>query len=246
MIQIKNAKELDGMRKANALSAAALKYGGEHIEAGMTTWELDKLIYDFIVKHGGIPNFKGLYGFPGTACISLNDTIIHGIPSHDIVIRPGDIVSIDTGAKVDGFNGDNACTYAVGKIDLEAQRLLDVTKAALYKGIEQAVAGNRIGDIGYAVQSYCEDAGFSVVREFVGHGTGRELHEELRPSGPRPPSRPRHDHRHRAHDLPVRLQDHSGQGRLDGQDQGRRSGCSLRAFHSHPEGPHRDHDPELG
>lgn len=99
MIQIKNAKELDGMRKANALSAAALKYGGEHIEAGMTTWELDKLIYDFIVKHGGTPNFKGLYGFPGTACISLNDTIIHGIPSHDIVIRPGDIVSIDTGAK---------------------------------------------------------------------------------------------------------------------------------------------------
>ena len=178
MIQIKNAKELDGMRKANALSAAALKYGGEHIEAGMTTWELDKLIYDFIVKHGGTPNFKGLYGFPGTACISLNDTIIHGIPSRDIVIRPGDIVSIDTGAKIDGFNGDNACTYAVGKVDLEAQRLLDVTKAALYKGIEQAVAGNRIGDIGYAVQSYCEDAGFSVVREFVGHGTGRELHED--------------------------------------------------------------------
>lgn len=115
MIQIKNAKELDGMRRANALSAAALKYGGEHIEAGMTTWELDKLIYDFIVKHGGIPNFKGLYGFPGTACISLNDTVIHGIPSHDIVIRPGDIVSIDTGAKVDGFNGDNACTYAVAR-----------------------------------------------------------------------------------------------------------------------------------
>ena len=178
MIQIKNAKELDGMRKANALSAAALKYGGEHIEAGMTTWELDKLIYDFIVKHGGIPNFKGLYGFPGTACISLNDTIIHGIPSHDIVIRPGDIVSIDTGAKVDGFNGDNACTYAVGKVDLEAQRLLEVTKASLYKGIEQAVAGNRIGDIGYAVQSYCEDAGFSVVRDFVGHGVGTKLHED--------------------------------------------------------------------
>ena len=106
MIQIKNAKELDGMRRANALRAAALKYGGEHIEAGMTTWELDKIIYDFIIKHGGKPNFKGLYGFPGTACISLNDTIIHGIPSHDQVIRPGDIVSIDTGAKIDGFNGD--------------------------------------------------------------------------------------------------------------------------------------------
>ena len=178
MIQIKNAKELDGMRRANALSAAALKYGGQHIEAGMTTWEQDKQLYDYIEKHGGTPIFMGLDGVPGTACISLNDTIIHGIPSHDIVIRPGDIVSIDTGAKVDGFNGDNACTYAVGKIDLEAQRLLDVTKAALYKGIEQAKAGNRIGDIGYAVQSYCEDAGFSVVREFVGHGTGRELHED--------------------------------------------------------------------
>ena len=178
MIQIKNAKELDGMRKANALSAAALKYGGEHIEAGMTTWELDKLIYDFIVKHGGIPNFKGLYGFPGTACISLNDTIIHGIPSHDIVIRPGDIVSIDTGAKVDGFNGDNACTYAVGKIDLEAQRLLDVTKESLHLGIAAAQAGARVGDIGHAVQSYVEENGFSVVREYVGHGVGKELHED--------------------------------------------------------------------
>ena len=251
MIQIKNAKELDGMRKANALSAAALKYGGEHIEAGMTTWELDKLIYDFIVKHGGTPNFKGLYGFPGTACISLNDTIIHGIPSHDIVIRPGDIVSIDTGAKIDGFNGDNACTYAVGKIDLEAQRLLDVTKAALYKGIEAAKAGNRIGDIGYAVQSYCEDAGFSVVREFVGHGTGKELHEDpgsaqLRPSGPRPAPGARHDHCHRAHDLPVRLQDQAAFRRLDGQDQGRRPGCAFRALECDPEGPHRDHDPLLG
>ena len=178
MIQIKNAKELDGMRKANALSAAALKYGGEHIEAGMTTWELDKLIYDFIVKHGGIPNFKGLYGFPGTACISLNDTVIHGIPSHDIVIRPGDIVSIDTGAKIDGFNGDNACTYAVGKIDLEAQRLLDVTKESLHLGIAAAQAGARVGDIGHAVQSYVEENGFSVVREYVGHGVGKELHED--------------------------------------------------------------------
>ena len=178
MIQIKNAKELDGMRRANALSAAALKYGGEHIEAGMTTWELDKLIYDFIVKHGGIPNFKGLYGFPGTACISLNDTVIHGIPSHDIVIRQGDIVSIDTGAKVDGFNGDNACTYGVGKIDLEAQRLLDVTKESLHRGIEMACGGNRVGDIGHAVQSYVEENGFSVVRTFVGHGVGKELHED--------------------------------------------------------------------
>ena len=178
MIQIKNAKELDGMRRANALSAAALKYGGQHIEAGMTTWELDKLIYDFIVKHGGIPNFKGLYGFPGTACISLNDTVIHGIPSRDQKIRPGDIVSIDTGCKIDGFNGDNACTFACGKLDLEAQRLLDVTKESLHLGIAAAQAGARVGDIGHAVQSYVEENGFSVVREYVGHGVGKELHED--------------------------------------------------------------------
>ncbi len=178
MIQIKTAKELEGMRRACAISAAALKFGGDHIEAGMTTAELDKLIYDFIVKHGAKPNFKGLYGFPGTACISLNDTVIHGIPSKDIQIRPGDIVSIDTGAKINGFNGDNACTFACGKIDIEAQRLLDVTKQALHLGIAQAQVGNRIGDIGYAVQTYCEENGFSVVREFVGHGIGKELHED--------------------------------------------------------------------
>jgi methionyl aminopeptidase len=178
VIQIKNARELDGMRRACAISAAALKYAGEHIEAGMTTWELDKLIYDFIIKHGAKPNFKGLYGFPGTACISLNDTVIHGIPSKKEVIRPGDIISIDTGAKIDGFNGDNACTFACGKIDLEAQRLLDVTKESLHLGIAQAVAGNRIGDIGEAVQTYCENAGFSVVRDYVGHGVGKELHED--------------------------------------------------------------------
>ena len=234
MIQIKNAKELEGMRRANALSAAALKYGGEHIEAGMSTWELDKLIYEFIVKHGGTPNFKGLYGFPGTACISLNDTVIHGIPSHDIIIRPG---SIDTGAKVDGFNGDNACTYPVGKVDLEAQRLLDVTKEALHLGIAQAKAGNRIGDIGHAVQAYCEDAGFSVVREFVGHGTGRAPRgprsAQLWHPRPRPAAGARHDHRHRADDLPVRPQGQDLVRRLDRQDQGRRPGSPLRALGRH-------------
>ena len=178
MIQIKNAVKLQKMRKANAISAAALKFGGEHIEPGMTTAELDKIIYDFIVRHGAKPNFKGLYGFPGTACISLNDTVIHGLPSKNIVIRPGDIVSIDTGAKLDGFNGDNACTYACGKVDIEAQRLMDVTHEALHLGIKAAQAGARVGDIGHAVQSYVEENGFSVVREFVGHGVGKELHED--------------------------------------------------------------------
>ena len=177
MIQIKNAKELDGMRRANALSAAALKYGGQHIEAGMTTWELDKLIYDFIVKHGGTPNFKGLYGFPGTACISLNDTIIHGIPSHDIVIRPGDIVSIDVGAYLDGFHGDCAATFPCGEVSEEAMRLIRVTEQGFWEGIKFARPGKRVYDISHAVQQYVEGNGFSVVRDFVGHGVGAKLHE---------------------------------------------------------------------
>ena len=133
MIQIKNAAELEKMRKAAAISAAALKAGGEAIEPGITTAEIDKIIYDFIVRHGARPNFLHLYGFPATACISVNDTVIHGIPSRDQKIRPGDIVSIDTGCKIDGFNGDNACTFACGKLDLEAQRLLDVTKESQCK-----------------------------------------------------------------------------------------------------------------
>lgn len=178
MIQIKNAKELESMRKACALSAAALKYGGSQIEAGMNTYDLDKLIEKFIRSHGGKPNFKGLYGFPGSACISLNAEVIHGIPSRNVIIRPGDIVSIDTGAKIDGFNGDNACTFAVGKIDLEAKRLLEVTKESLHLGIAQAKFGNRIGDVSHAVQSYCEEHGFSVIRDYTGHGVGRELHED--------------------------------------------------------------------
>ena len=128
MIQIKNAAELEKMRKAAAISAAALKAGGEAIEPGITTAEIDKIIYDFIVRHGARPNFLHLYGFPATACISVNDTVIHGIPSRDQKIRPGDIVSIDTGCKIDGFNGDNACTFACGKLDVD-------TAAAVVGGI---------------------------------------------------------------------------------------------------------------
>ena len=143
MIQIKNAAELEKMRKAAAISAAALKAGGEAIEPGITTAEIDKIIYDFIVRHGARPNFLHLYGFPATACISVNDTVIHGIPSRDQKIRPGDIVSIDTGCKIDGFNGDNACTFACGKLDLEAQRLLDVTKESLHLGIAAALMAKR-------------------------------------------------------------------------------------------------------
>ena len=178
MIQVKNAAELEKMRRACAIRAGALKAGGEAIEAGISTAEIDKIIYDYIVRHGARPNFLHLYGFPATACISVNDTVIHGIPSRDQKIRPGDIVSIDTGCKIDGFNGDNACTFACGKVDSEARRLMDVTKEALHLGIQAAQAGNRIGDIGHAVQSYVEENGFSVVRTFVGHGVGKELHED--------------------------------------------------------------------
>ena len=178
MIPVKNAHELEQMRRACRISALVLKAAGEAIEAGITTADLDKIIYDTIVRHGARPNFKGLYGFPGSACISVNDQVIHGIPSKKVVIRPGDIVSIDTGAAIDGFNGDNAFTFGCGKIDSEAARLLEVTRESLYRGIAAAVSGNRIGDIGAAVQAFVEDNGFSVVRSYVGHGVGRELHED--------------------------------------------------------------------
>ena len=146
----------------------------------MTTWELDKLIYEFIIKHGGTPNFKGLYGFPGNG---LHQPERHRHPRHPLPRHrhpPGRHRQHRHRRQGGRLQRDNACTYPVGKIDLEAQRLLDVTKEALHLGIAQAKAGNRIGDISQAVQTYCEEAGFSVVREFVGHGTGRELHEAPR------------------------------------------------------------------
>lgn len=178
MISVKTAHELDRMRRACIISALALKKAGEAIEPGITTADLDQIIYDTIVRRGAKPNFKGLYGFPGSACISLNDEVIHGIPSKSRAIRPGDIVSIDTGAAIDGFNGDNAATFGCGKVDREAQRLMDVTRESLYRGIAAAAAGNRVGDIGAAVQAWVEENGFSVVRSFVGHGVGKELHED--------------------------------------------------------------------
>lgn len=178
MIQIKTAKEIEAMREACRISQGALFAGGAAVKPGATTAQIDKAIYDYIVRHGAKPNFKGLYGFPGTACISVNDQVIHGIPSKSVVLREGDIVSIDTGAAVHGWNGDNAYTFACGSVDERAQRLMDVTKEALYRGIAAAVPGNRVGDIGAAVQQYVEENGFSVVRTFVGHGVGRELHED--------------------------------------------------------------------
>ena len=178
MIVLKTNRELALMREACVISAGALKLAGEAVEPGVTTAEIDKIAYDYIKKCGAEPNFLNYGGFPATACISINDEVIHGIPSKDRVIKSGDIVSIDLGAKINGFNGDNAATFAAGDVSPEAKRLCDTTRESLYVGIEKAVAGGRIGDIGSAIASYCEKRGYSVVREYVGHGVGKDLHED--------------------------------------------------------------------
>ena len=177
MISVKSKSELEKMRKAGIIAGNALHFGGRSIKVGMTTFELDKIIHDYIVKNGAKPSFLGYGGFPASACISINNQVIHGIPSKKVRIQEGDIVSIDVGAYIDGFHGDTAYTFAVGKISEEAQQLLKVTEESLYKGIEQATAGNRIGDIGHAVQEHCEAYGYGVVKKFIGHGLGRQLHE---------------------------------------------------------------------
>ncbi len=178
MVVLKSRRELELMKEACKISAEALMAAGEAVRPGVSTKEIDKIAYDLIRKRGAVPNFLGLYDFPATACISINNEVIHGIPKKDRIIREGDIVSIDLGAAKNGYNGDNAATFAAGACSPEAKRLIDTTRESLYKGIEQAVPGNRIGDIGHAVQTYCEERGFSVVRDFVGHGVGTKLHED--------------------------------------------------------------------
>lgn len=178
MIVLKTARELLLMREACRISAGALRVAGEAVRPGISTWEIDRIAYNYIKSQGAEPNFLGLYGFPATACISINDEVIHGIPSKTRILKEGDIVSIDLGAKKDGFNGDNAATFAVGNISDEARKLMDVTRESLYEAIKVAVPGNKIGDIAFAVQSYCESHGYGVVREYTGHGVGKELHED--------------------------------------------------------------------
>lgn len=178
MVVLKTRREIELMREAGRISAMALKAAGEAVRPGVSTFEIDAAARKYIKSQGAEPNFLGLYGFPAAACISVNNEVIHGIPSKKRILKEGDIVSIDLGAKKNGYNGDNAATFAVGKISDEAQRLIDTTRESLYEGLKQAVAGNRIGDIGHAVQAYCEERGFGVVREYVGHGVGKELHED--------------------------------------------------------------------
>lgn len=178
MIVLKTSRELELMKEACRISAGALRVAGEAVKPGVSTAEIDRIAYEYIKSQGAEPNFLHLYGFPATACISVNDEVIHGIPSKKRILREGDIVSIDLGAKKHGYNGDNAATFACGEISAEAQRLIDVTRESLYEAIKLAVPGGKIGDIGSCVQRYCEERGFSVVREYTGHGVGKELHED--------------------------------------------------------------------
>lgn len=181
-IFLKTEDEIDLMCKANQLVGSTLAELGKHIKPGVTTLQLDKIAEEFIRDHGAVPTFKNFpnpYGgpFPASICTSVNDVVVHGIPSEDTVLKDGDIISIDCGTLLDGYNGDSAYTFCVGDVKPEVKQLLKVTRDSLYKGIEQAVAGNHVGDIGSAVQDYCEGFGYGVVRELTGHGIGREMHE---------------------------------------------------------------------
>lgn len=176
MISLKTKPELEKMRIAGRISAEALKVGGEAVKVGATTSQIEKTISKYIKSQNAIPSFLGYGGFPASACISVNNEVIHGIPGAR-VLHEGDIVSIDVGAIYDGFHGDNAATFAVGQISVEAQKLLDETRESLYKAIAAAVSGARIGDVSWAVQSHVEQFGYGVVTAYVGHGIGRKMHE---------------------------------------------------------------------
>ena len=178
MVSLKTARELSLMKDACRISAEALRAAGEAVKPGISTLEIDTIVRQYIEKQGATPSFLGYGGFPASACISVNNVVIHGIPKPTTVLKDGDIVSIDTGACYRGYHGDNAYTFPCGSISAEAQRLLDATRESLYEGIKQATVGNRIGDIGSAVQAYVEARSYSVVRKYVGHGVGAKLHED--------------------------------------------------------------------
>lgn len=178
MITIKNPTELKGMLKAGELAAQALELAGRNAVPGISTWELDRIVNDYVVSHGGSSPCKGYCGFPGHNCFSINEQLIHGIPSKKVILKEGDIISCDIVAELNGFMGDNTKTFRVGKVSEAAEKILKVTEDALFKGIEQAVAGNRIGDISNAIQTHVESNGFQVCRKYIGHGIGREMHED--------------------------------------------------------------------
>lgn len=183
MIFLKTEDEIELMRAANQLVAKTLAEVAIHIAPGVSTAQLDQIADTYIRDNGGVPTFKGFpnpYGgpFPGSICTSVNEVVVHGVPSQETVLKDGDIISVDCGALLNGFNGDSCYTFKVGEVKPEVQQLLTTTKEALFKGIEKAIAGYRIGDISEAVQQHCEAQGYGVVREFVGHGIGKEMHED--------------------------------------------------------------------
>ena len=177
MVYYKTEEEIELLRENNLLVSKTLAEVGRYVKPGVTTLELDRIAEEFIRDHGAVPGFLGYNGFPNSLCVSVNEQVVHGIPSDKTVLKEGDIVSVDCGTIMKGFYGDSAYTFAVGEIAPDVQRLLDVTKEALHKGAAQARVGNRIGDISNAVQEHAEKNGYSVVRELVGHGLGRHMHE---------------------------------------------------------------------
>lgn len=178
MIFLKTDEEIELLRESNILLGKTLAEVAKVIAPGVTTAQLDKVAHDFIMDNGGIPSCLGYEGYPATLCTSVNEQVVHGIPSDKVVLKDGDIVSVDTCVLKNGFHSDSAYTFPVGEVAPEVLTLMKTTKEALYKGIEQAATGHRLGDIGFAVQNYCESRNYGVVREFVGHGIGREMHEE--------------------------------------------------------------------
>lgn len=177
MIQIKSREEIELMRESALIVSKTLGEIAKSIKPGISTLELDKIAEEFIRDHGAVPGFLGLYDFPNTLCMSPNEQVVHGIPNNQ-PLKEGDIISVDCGALKNGFYGDHAYTFAVGEIDPETKKLLEVTKESLYVGIRQFKAGNRVGDVGHAIQKFTEGHGYGVVRELVGHGLGREMHED--------------------------------------------------------------------
>lgn len=189
MITIKSKTEVEKMRLAGKITGDTLREIEKHIKPGISTLELDKIAYKYITSRGATPSFLHYNGFPGSICASLNDQVVHGIPNKKVLLSEGDIISIDVGAYINGYHGDAARTFAVGRISPEAQRLIEVTKQSFFEGIKYAVHGAKLGDISAAVQEYAESFGYSVVRDLVGHGIGRDMHED--------PAVPNYGHRGR-------------------------------------------------
>jgi len=178
LIKLKRDKDINALEKASKIVGETLEMSREFLQPGISTWEIDRKIEEFIRKRGAIPSFKGYQGFPGSACVSVNEVLIHGIPSKELIIQEGDIVTIDVGAYLGGFHGDAARTYTIGEVSEEKKKLVETTQQSLELAIETLKEATRLGEMGYAVQQFVENKGYSVIRDFGGHGIGREMHED--------------------------------------------------------------------